>query len=126
MFAKPELSSPPAFIFIVSVSPSESKTTGRLKIKLEEALLFWIGWVTPVPVTVSFELFIAVMVNESAEVFPLFLIWATVLSLSTIRSASMVILAVSPVGIPKDQLAALDHRLSFPALVKVEIKTEEV
>ena len=121
MFAKPELSSPPTLIFIVSVPPSESKTTGRLKIRLDDFLLFWIGWVTPAPVTVSIASLIAVIVTEASDVVPLFLICAIVTLLSTIRSVSTVTLAVSIFGIPADQLAAFDHRLSPPALLKVDI-----
>ncbi len=52
--------SPPLLSLKVSVPPAESKTTGRLKIKLEADLLFWIGWVTPAPVTVSIASLIAV------------------------------------------------------------------
>ena len=125
--AKPDVSSPPLLSLKVSVASSEeSKTTGRLKIKLDDFLLFWIGWVTPTPVIVRVALLVAVIVTESAEPEPAILICATVLLLSTIRSALIVILAVLSVGIPADQLAALDQRLSPPVLLKVEIKTEAV
>ena len=98
-----------------TASSDESKTTGRLKIRSVEALLFLIGWVTPTPVIVRVELSVAVMVDESVLV-----ICAIVLLLSTIRSAVTVILAVSTVGIPAVQLAALDQRLSPPALLNVD------
>ena len=115
--------SPPLLNLKVSVPPSESKTTGRLKIKLEAFLLFWKGCVTPAPVTVSTELLVAVIVTEAAEVAPLVLICPTVTLLSIIRSASTVTLAVSAVGMPGDQLAALDQRLSPPALLKLATRT---
>ena len=115
--------SPPLLNLKVSVPPSESKTTGRLKIKLDDFLLFWIGWVTPEPVIVNIELFVAVIVTEAAEEALLVFICATVLLLSTIRSASIVTLAVSAVGMPGDQLAALDQRLSPPALLKLATRT---
>ena len=75
---------------------------------------------TPAPVTVSVASLLAVIVTESEDVALLVLICATVLLLSTIRSASTIILAVSTFGIPADQLAALDHKLSPPALLKVD------
>ena len=79
IFAKPELSSPPLLNLKVSVSSSdESKTTGRSKIKLEDFLLFWIGWVTPTPVIVRIASLVAVIVTESAEVALTVLICATV------------------------------------------------
>ena len=98
----------------------ESNTTGRSKSKLPPLLLFCIGWVTPEPVIVKTELFVAVIVTEAADESLLVLIWPTVLLLSTIRSASTVTLAVSTFGIPADQFAAFDHKLSPPALVKVD------
>jgi hypothetical protein len=49
-----------------------------------------------------------------------FLICATVLLLSTIRSALIMTFAVFSVGIPADQLAALDHKLSPPVLLKID------
>ena len=105
----------------VSVASSdESNTTGRSKSKLPPLLLFCIGWVTPEPVIVKTELFVAVIVTEAADESLLFLICATVLLLSTIRSASTVTLALSTFGIPADQFAAFDHKLSPPALVKVD------
>ena len=75
---------------------------------------------------VKTELFVAVIVTDAADVELLFLICATVLLLSTIRSASTVTLALLSVGIPADQFAAFDHKLSPPALVKVEIRTDAV
>ena len=75
---------------------------------------------TPTPVIVSVASLVAVIVTDAAEVELLFLICATVLLLSTIRSASIIILAASTFGIPADQLAALDHKLSPPALLKVD------
>ena len=54
------------------------------------------------------------------------LICATVLLLSTIRSASTIIFASSTVGIPADQLAAFDHKLSPPELVKVDCEISAV
>ena len=56
---------------------------------------------------------------------PDILICPTVTLLSTVRSESTVTLAVSSVGIPADQLAAFDQRLSTPALLKVDIVTED-
>ena len=75
---------------------------------------------TPTPVTVRDASLVAVTVTDAAEDALEFLICATVLLLSTIRSASTIILAVSTFGIPADQLAALDHKLSPPALLKVD------
>ena len=68
-------------------------------------------------------MFVAVIVTDAADVELLFLIWPTVLLLSTIRSASTVTFAVSEVGIPGDQFAAFDHKLSPPALVKLATNT---
>ena len=66
---------------------------------------------------------VAVIVTEAAEVAPLVLICPNVTLVSIIRSASTVTLAVATFGIPADQLATFDQRLSPPALLKLDTAT---
>ena len=113
--------SPAAEACIVSTASVELNTTLRSKFKSVSALLFCIGCVTLIPERVN--VLPLLDVTATSPVPAPSLICAISTSVSKIRESVKVTLAFVTLGIPSDQLPAVDHNLSPVALLNVDTAT---
>ena len=114
------LPAPAPFTWTVSVSV-ELNTIGRFNVNFSPALLFWIGCVTAFPLMVRMAELVAVTsISPDAALDTLS---CPISWLESTTKLDFKVTLVLAVGVPVDQLASVDHRLSVPALSKVVVTT---